>query len=381
MNITALVLSKYFYGGERWTYIRLKKLSEDPNIFIQVITQKSNKNNFSSILNAKIVTIPSFSGGSIIKKSIFYVYYQFFILYHTLKFRTNYLLVSLEKGIISSALTLFLTRTRSIWFYVAHVNHLYLWGFPAIENNIPYLSTSQKIASKVKNLLVSRITLIYISDILNHKFLKKYMNKGSKKFFLAYSFPEEILPLNFEEKERKTIIFPHRLIKWKGCELLVKMIPIIINYDSEIKFFILGNEDEYYNDFYALSLKYPQQVKTLGYINDPMPLYKKSEVCLQLTEISNPQNNVVLDSFNTGIVLILKKSKLIDDDWFKANGKDTEVLYIEGTVKEMAEKITKLMNNPERIRQIAKNGHNLLKRRHNSDLSIEKLTKFLMRNY
>ena len=381
MKITALVLSKHFYGGERWTYIRLKKLSEDPNIFIQVITQKSNKNNFSSILNVKIVIIPSFSGGSILKKSIFYLYYQFFILYHTLKFRTTYLLVSLEKGIFSSALTLFLTHTRSIWFYVAHVNHLYLWGFPAVENNIPYLSTLQKIASKVKNLLVSRITFIYTSGILNHQFLRKYMNKGSKSFFLSYSFPEEILPLNFKEKERKTIIFPHRLIKWKGCELLLKLIPKIINYDSEIKFFILGDQDDYYNDFYALSLKYPQQVKILGYINDPMPFYRRSEVCLQLAEISNPQNNVVLDSFNTGMALILKKSMLIADNWFKANGKDAEVFYIEGTVNEMAEKITKLMNNTEKIRQIAKNGYNLLKGRHNSDISIEKLKKFLMRGY
>ena len=71
MKITAVVLSKYFFGGERWTYIRLKKLSEDPNIFIQVITPKSNNKNFSSIHNVKIVTIPFFSGGSIFKKSIF----------------------------------------------------------------------------------------------------------------------------------------------------------------------------------------------------------------------------------------------------------------------------------------------------------------------
>lgn len=395
IKLTTVLNSNRFFGGERWLYNRLKVLSKDPSFNVQIIMKKCMVSYFSDIKNAHIVTLPNVRN-NFIDKVLFFFFVQFYILYKTITYRSTHVLLSLQEDLISAFLTILVTKTQMIWQPVGLFRLLKTWGmdYPKKyeeENITAFKFDSSVLGNKkyLKQILIPKLTkkTIHKSDIIicPNQFFANFLcdtmkpkSEKNRKFIVAYGFPDFILDLDFSVKIRKSIIFPHRLIKWKRTDLLIDLIPMILDLDNEINFFIMGDNQPYFDKLKKLAKKY-SQLKLLGYVKDPLYYFKQTELCLQFVVTPTPQNNVILNAFNTGCVMCLPKSSLLEN-WFLYNEeKSSEVFVIDGTNDEIAEQIVQLLRSPDRIRQIAINAYNLLKRRHNPDNFKDQLIK-CMRN-
>jgi glycosyltransferase involved in cell wall biosynthesis len=222
-----------------------------------------------------------------------------------------------------------------------------------IDNNI---SERQKYFSdKVKEYCEK----IFVSQKENNLTTSTYFN--AKECIKVYGLKKhiEIIPLGIKPKIIKqkhiprhtlchpiiTILFVGRLEKRKGIDILIKSIPIVLKKYKNVKFVIVGRENQ--NEKWVSDLRNSlpfdclNNVNFLGYIKDPKKLdkiYINSDICIIPSRYES-FGLVVLDAMNYGKAIVTSKVGGIPE--IIRNKKDGYL--INPVVKELAKSINKLV--------------------------------------
>jgi glycosyltransferase involved in cell wall biosynthesis len=371
LRITTVLLSKKFYGGEKLLHVRLKGLATYKNIPIQVITEKDLIIRFQDIPGVRLVPLPN-RPKNLLLGLIYLVAIQPIIILKTVQFKSSHLITTLFLDLIAILLTSYTTRTKIAFQYPGHTEHLKYLGFSTSKNQFRLGLTP------MYRHIIERLDCIIIGEEGVYDLFQENISsveKGKTKLLLLALPIEKIHKPDFEAKIAKSVVFLHRLDEEGGSRLMLKIIPKVLALDSEVFFYILG-DGPLLHEFRELSNQYPENMEVPGFVNNPTAYLKKTQVSIELFCVPNQSNFTVLESFNTGNLVMIRELDSLKG-WFQTKGKNAEVIFLKGKASDMANQILLVFKDQEKLTQIAKNGNNILTKRHNLNRLTSQLYNFL----
>jgi len=207
--------------------------------------------------------------------------------------------------------------------------------------------------------------IIAVSYALKRK-ISKYVDKES----LISVIPNGIDITLIDKKDnhllnikKPSLLFVGRLVKIKGCDILIEALKFVYPHYPNIKLYVIGNGDQL-NSLIKLSSKYDliENIKFLNYLPDwEKNLYMKSvDICIFPSRYE-AFGIVLLEAMACKKPVIAAKIGGIPE--ILASG-ESGCLFEEGNAQDLAQKILNMLENPEKMKKMGLYGRNLVENKY-----------------
>ncbi len=339
----------YSCGISKYVFSLIKNMSKNPNYKIYFITNGGDAINKFDVLDVK-PNIIKFSRGFINIKNII----------------PNYLF--LKKFCIENEID------------IIHTHHRYpelLAYFISKKINIKTITTVHSIVEGKNKFSFKSDKFIAVSNSVKIMLIDKF-NVPERKINVMYNFldPSEHKNINTTKNIRselgipdngKIILYVGRITKIKGVDILIESFKKLKKKYDNIHLIIIGQifDNSLKNIFNNLT----NDIKFLNVLKNPYPYYTFADVVVLPSRIE-PLGYVMLEAGLMKKPFIGSKTGGINE--FIENGKNG-LLFAPGNIEELTEKISYIIEQPEKGKLLAENLFNTVKEKTSSDEYFNKL--------
>jgi 1,2-diacylglycerol 3-alpha-glucosyltransferase len=247
---------------------------------------------------------------------------------------------------------------------------------------VPFLPSKilAKILVKRRSLFANKcLAVIAPTEIIKRELIKEGVKKpiyvvqsGIKLNNFKKANGEKIRKKHGISPQEKVLLFLGRLEKEKNLDLLLKIIPSIVNKYPLAKFLIVGDGFEK-KKFNILEKKYPQRVICPGRVDykEAPSYYKAADIFVQ-PSLSETQGLNTMEAMIAESAIIVANSKVING--FIKNGKNG--LLVKANVKSFLKAISLLLDDPDYLLKFKKEAGRIAEA-----VNTEKCTEDLLKVY
>lgn len=353
------------YGSDKMLLLNIKAASEKyPEKEIIVVLQK--KGILSYILENKYnVEVLIKTSGVIrkydLKRFNFSAFYRIISFFRLIRFLNSFELVYINSIVIID----YILAARFIKTNVfIHVHELPV-GFAV------------KVFSKL--LSFSKAKLIFVSEASKNSF-NTLKNKNQIIIWNGIKAIKEI-EIGENNKGKIRLLLIGRINTWKGQALLIKAISLLkFNVKENIYVRIVG--DVFLNQHYLINKLFEQinhyklqnMIEILPFTQTPEIHYNWADVVVIPSILPEPFGLVAIEAMSLGKLVIASNhgglKEIIDDN---VNG----ILFEPRNEKDLAEKISEIINNPNKIKELGENSLKKFQSQFNEEIYKKKIIEYI----
>lgn len=285
--------------------------------------------------------------------------------------------------------------------------------------HIVHLNPSLNWASIIREFIILKITKkqkfpvllsihgwnwLFFNKIKNNSILRPiftdYIKKADKILVLSYDFKKALIDLGVDNEKIVitstmvetnkyipnnkvfnkpfSVLFCSRIIKEKGPFELLNAIPLVIKKYPDTKFIFIGDgKDLKKLKKNSKKLGYEKNIVFTGYISleEKITMFKKSHIFVFPSLYGEGFPTVILEAMAAGLPVITTPNAGLADAI--ENNKEGLILNIKPSAIEIAEKILKLLENPNLMNEMSKNNINEVKEKYD----IKKICSMIISIY